>query len=140
VELRLEAGEVAVFNQRKILHGPLFISFGVLHFFFSSFVCSFLLLFAHFILFAGRGAFRSDPAGSASAARGGKAIADADVDAGGGDGGVRHFQGCYVNIDDFLNRYRVLKRRMDDDASTELEQPGRGGDVCADVHIGNSSL
>ena len=113
VELRLEPGEVAVFNQRKIMHG--------------------------------RGAFQTDAmrttTTTASAARGEKVDADADVVEGdhSGDGGVRHFQGCYVNIDDFLNRYRVLKRRMDE-PSTELEQPGRGGDICADVHIGNSSL
>lgn len=24
----------------------------------------------------------------------------------------RHLQGCYVNIDDFLNRYRALKRQL----------------------------
>eukprot|EP00747_Dinoflagellata_sp_TGD_P079137 gnl/TRDRNA2_/TRDRNA2_160390_c0_seq1.p1 gnl/TRDRNA2_/TRDRNA2_160390_c0~~gnl/TRDRNA2_/TRDRNA2_160390_c0_seq1.p1 ORF type:complete len:496 (+),score=84.64 gnl/TRDRNA2_/TRDRNA2_160390_c0_seq1:50-1537(+) len=39
--------------------------------------------------------------------------------------GRRHFQGCYVNIDDFLNKHRVLALRYAKDGSTDTAQPLR---------------
>tara|TARA_B110000977_G_scaffold179764_1_gene238662 strand:+ start:133 stop:588 length:456 start_codon:yes stop_codon:yes gene_type:complete len=90
VEFSLRPGEVAVFNQRQILHGR------------AAFECG-------------------SPAEEST-------------------GGERHFQGCYVNIDDFLNRYRVLQR-IYDPARRKMAvlKPGFGHDVCDATHVGNNS-